>query len=276
MPLEPSVRQHGCDVLIFDSGVGGISILKAIHDCWPQQYRLAYASDNEAFPYGTKDEDWLRHRVATVMDRLVVRIRPRLIVVACNTASTIVLPMLRAQYEIPIVGVIPAIKPAAEQSKSRVIALLATPGTVQRSYTQQLIDNFARDCRVIRVGSSRLVEIAEEKLMGLPVVSAELEEICRPILDGAEVLALDQLVLGCTHFPLLASELQALLPSRVALVDSGQAIAYRVAQLLPPDTGLGYEAPLAFVTKPAPDRHPLRVGLRCYGFQAVETLSVDV
>lgn len=274
MPLEARPRQHGCDVLIFDSGVGGISILQSIHTFWPVQYRLAYASDNEAFPYGTKDESWLIERVDRVMSQLILRVQPRLIVIACNTASTLVLPTLRARHDIPFVGVIPAIKPAAERSQSRVLGLLATPGTIRRPYTQKLIEDFAADCTVIRVGSARLVEIAEEKLMGQRVSARELALICEPLLDAVGRQGLDQLVLGCTHFPLLSDELRQLFPDSVNFVDSGKAIAARVSQLLPVEEGAGFSDPLAFVTKPVPRQHPLRDGLKHYGFRSIETVQV--
>src|SRR5690606_22891926 len=149
---------------------------------------------------------------------------PKLAVVACNTASTVALPRLRSQFALPIVGVVPAIKPAARLSANRIIRLLATPGTVARPYTQKLIDQFAADCEVIRVGSSELVEQAERKLRGEPVDLDLLRRIMAPIIEGGA----DTVVLGCTHFPLLQQELQLAAGRPLQWVDSGAAIARRV------------------------------------------------
>jgi glutamate racemase len=216
-------------ILVFDSGVGGLTIVEAIADALPGA-PLVYACDNAAFPYGPKPEDELCERVHATLDALIARFAPRLVVVACNTASTVALPRLRSHYTLPIVGVVPAIKPAARLSKNRVIGLLATPGTVRRPYTDQLIAEFASDCTVIRVGSSELVLAAEEKLRGATVDADLLRALMRPILDAGA----DTVVLGCTHFPLLRPELQAAAVRPLIWVDSGEAIARRVRDLLPP------------------------------------------
>jgi glutamate racemase len=215
-------------ILVFDSGVGGLTIVEAIAAALPCA-PLVYACDNAAFPYGPKPEDELVERVHVVLDALVRDFAPRLLVVACNTASTVALPRLRSHYTLPIVGVVPAIKPAAQLSKNRVIGLLATPGTVRRPYTDQLIAEFAADCKVIRVGSSDLVLAAEQKLRGKAIDPASLRELLRPILDAGA----DTVVLGCTHFPLLRAELEAAAARPLIWVDSGEAIARRVRELLP-------------------------------------------
>lgn len=215
-------------ILVFDSGVGGLTIVEAIAEALPGA-PLVYACDNAAFPYGPKPEAELVERVHAVLDALVSRFQPRLIVVACNTASTVALPRLRSHYRLPIVGVVPAIKPAARASKNRVLGLLATPGTVGRPYTDQLIAEFAADCTVIRVGSSELVLAAEQKLRGEPIDPALPRELLRPILEAGA----DTVVLGCTHFPLLRPELEAAAGRPMTWVDSGEAIARRVRELLP-------------------------------------------
>jgi len=215
-------------ILVFDSGVGGLTIVEAIASALPGA-PLVYACDNAAFPYGPKPEDELVDRVHAVLDALVQRFAPRLLVVACNTASTVALPRLRSHYTLPVVGVVPAIKPAARLTRNRVMGLLATPGTVRRPYTDQLIAEFAADCTVVRVGSSELVLAAEQKLRGEPVDAALLRELLRPILDAGA----DTVVLGCTHFPLLRSELEAAAGRSLTWVDSGEAIARRVRDLLP-------------------------------------------
>lgn len=221
-------------ILVFDSGVGGLTIVEVIAEALPGM-PLVYACDNAAFPYGPKPEAELVDRVHAVLDELVRRFAPRLLVVACNTASTVALPRLRSHYTLPIVGVVPAIKPAARLSKNRVIGLLATPGTVRRPYTDQLIAEFAADCTVVRVGSSELVLAAEQKLRGEPVDPELLRGLLRPIVDAGA----DTVVLGCTHFPLLRAELQAAAGRELTWVDSGEAIARRVRDLLPGDAGSG-------------------------------------
>ncbi|GIL39641.1 glutamate racemase [Roseiterribacter gracilis] len=216
-------------ILVFDSGVGGLSVaaeIQALLPAWP----VAYAADNGFFPYGTKEEGELIDRVEAVMEKLIARIDPPLIVIACNTASTVVLPRLRARWpQIPVVGTVPAIKPAAARSRSRTIGILGTPGTVRRAYTQALLDQFAPDCNVVRVGSAELVQLAERRLRGGVVESHELEPILAPFVADP---ACDTIVLACTHFPLLRPELIAASARPFDWIDSGRAIAARVATLL--------------------------------------------
>jgi len=231
-------------VLIFDSGVGGLSILQEVRRQLPWcQY--VYACDNRAFPYGTKAESELVERVDTVLKALIAETAPDIVVIACNTASTVALPKIRAHFLNPVVGVVPAIKPAALQSRSKVIGLLATPATVKRPYTQWLIDEFAGDCRVVRVGSAELVELAEQKLRGTEVPHDQLRQIIQPFFDDPQ---LDTLVLACTHFPLLRAELTAVAPRPVAWIDSGEAIARRVASFTGqhPDPGNEVQPPPGF------------------------------
>jgi len=216
-------------VLVFDSGVGGLSILAEIRARVPH-CELVYACDNGAFPYGTKGEEELVTRVDWVLKALIRATAPDIVVVACNTASTVALPHVRAHFQKPVVGVVPAIKPAAKLTQSGVIGLLATPATVARPYTLGLIADFASHCTVHRLGSARLVQIAEDKLRGQTPNTAEIRDIISPLFADP---ALDTLVLACTHFPLLRAELEAAAPRPVQWVDSGEAIARRVLDLLP-------------------------------------------
>lgn len=215
-------------ILVFDSGVGGLSILQAVRARLPG-CDYVYASDNAAYPYGTKPEEDLVVRVNHVLRALIRQVSPDVVVVACNTASTVALPRIRSHFTNPVVGVVPAIKPAAASSRSKVIGLLGTPGTVKRAYTQQLIDDFASGCRIIRIGSGELVDIAENKLRGEPVDAPALKTLIQPFFDDGE---LDTIVLACTHFPLLIDELRMAAARPVDWVDSGDAIARRVASLL--------------------------------------------
>lgn len=213
-------------VVIFDSGVGGLSVYQEIHALLPQ-VQFIYAFDNAAFPYGELDDVTLIKRTNHIVALLSNQYQADLVVIACNTASTIVLPSLRQQLAIPVVGVVPAIKPAALVSQTKSIGLLATPATVNRAYTHQLVQQFANGCEVKMIGSTRLVEMAEQKLRGKPIDMDELARILEP-WQGT----IDSIVLGCTHFPLIKKEIQAVLKHSVNVVDSGKAIARRVALLL--------------------------------------------
>lgn len=217
-------------VVIFDSGVGGLSIYQAVCAAQPE-LDYVFVSDNQAFPYGTKDQTALIERVVSVVSAIVESYAPQMLIVACNTASTLVLPILRQQFDFPIVGVVPAIKPAAALSKTRQIALLATPATISRTYTDQLIADYAKDCTVTKLGSSELVTLAEQKLYGEPLELKCLERILEPILNQPSI---DVLVLACTHFPLLRQELTDVFTAHkqaIELLDSAQGIANRVGDL---------------------------------------------
>ena len=216
-------------ILFFDSGVGGLSVLEPARVLLPNA-PLVYAADNAAFPYGTRTEREIAARVPALLGRLVERFHPRLAVIACNTASTIALDHVRAALDLPVVGTVPAIKPAAEMSKSRVIGVLGTEATVRQRYVDDLAERFAGDCIVIRHGSPELVELAEAKLRGDDIDAAAIEAAVQPMLDHPGGGRMDTVVLACTHFPLLHDELAAALP-HVEFVHGGPGIARRIAYL---------------------------------------------
>ncbi len=221
-------------VLVFDSGVGGLSVLDAIVASG-HALEIDYAADNVWLPYGLKTDEQLRERVPALLAALVAQWTPEIVVVACNTASTIALDQVRAALSVPVVGVVPPIKPAAALTKSGVIGLLATPATVRRAYTDDLIAQFAADKAVVRFGSAALVEAAEQKLRGEPPSQAAITEAIEELFGaGGDV---DVVALACTHFPLLAQELAAAAPAHVTWLDSGAAIARRVANVLIADAG---------------------------------------
>lgn len=226
-PDERSAVAQG-NVLVLDSGVGGLSICRSVLKVCPQLH-IRYVADDAAFPYGTKDDAFLIERLSTLIAQCHERFSFDLVILACNTASTLVLPSLRERFDIPFVGVVPAIKPAAMQSKTKAIGLLATPGTVSREYTDALIRDFAADCSVLKVGSNALVEQAERLLFGEEVDQKALRSALEPFIDSFEDI--DTIVLGCTHFPFLQEHLAPMVPE-VAWVDSGDAIARRVQSLL--------------------------------------------
>lgn len=223
-------------VLVFDSGVGGLSVLDALAASGAE-YALDYAADNAWLPYGLKSDAELRARVPALLAALARQWAPDLIVVACNTASTIALDTVRAAVDRPVVGVVPPIKPAAALSKTGVIGLLATPATVRRAYTDDLIAQFAADKTVIRFGSSALVEEAERRLAGAPARAEPITEAIENLFGAPNGQNIDVVALACTHFPLLAADLAAAAPRPCHWLDSGAAIARRVAQLLAPGEG---------------------------------------
>lgn len=224
-------------ILVFDSGVGGLTIFRAVRDLVPN-IQIDFASDNAGFPYGTRAEDSLLQRVHKVLESLIDKLSPDLVVIACNSASTLALPSLRDKYDIPFVGVVPAIKPAAELSTSGHIGLLATPATISRNYTLELIQNFASDKEVTLLGSSELVQMAEDKLRGIQPNPQHLKAILAPLIAKE---SLDTLVMACTHFPLLLEDMQPHLPQVNHWVESGTAIARRVQSLIPLESKLESE-----------------------------------
>lgn len=217
-------------ILVFDSGIGGLSVLAHIQRKLPQA-PIVYAADNARYPYGTKSEAEIAARVPALLGRLTERYRPRLVVIACNTASTIALSDVRSALDLPIVGTVPAIKPAAAVSKTRIIGVLGTNATVRQPYVDNLVAQFAADCTVLRHGSSDLVDIAEAKLRGIPVDPAHMRDAISGLYNQQGGDRIDAVVLACTHFPLLAEEIEAASPHPVSLVDSGEGIARRTAHL---------------------------------------------
>lgn len=253
-------------ILIFDSGVGGLSVVKALREQMPGA-PLAYVCDNAALPYGTKPDVWLVNRIVDVCRAAVAASGARVLVIACNTASTLALDALRAALSIPVVGTVPAIKPAAALSRSGVIGLLATSATVTRPYTDNLIRDFAGHCTVVRVAADGLVDQAERLLAGEPVDDAVLEAGLAPLWRAP---TLDTVVLGCTHFPLLRDLLDARAPRPVQWVDSGSAIARRVAQVAADESGGGVSG-LSWATGSL--RPGLQAGLATFGFAVPTELS---
>ena len=219
-------------ILLLDSGVGGLTVLKVLRAALPRQ-RYIFVADNAAFPYGAWDEDALRNHIVALFHRLVAEYSPDLAVIACNTASTLVLPALRGTFAIPFVGTVPAIKPAAEATKSGLVSVLATPGTVKRDYTKALIRDFANGCEVTLVGCTALAGIAEAKLSGGKVDADALAAEIAPAFVEKGDKRTDTIVLGCTHYPLLLDELAEVAPWKVDFIDPAPAIARRVRQVLP-------------------------------------------
>lgn len=218
-------------VLIFDSGVGGLSVLHELRQMAPG-LEVTYVADNGFFPYGNRTEPELTERLPGLLKALCDIHAPDAVVIACNTASTIVLEEVRAALNVSVIGTVPAIKPAALRTQSGVIGLLGTPGTVERQYTEELISDYAPDVYVIRHGSSELVAFAEAKLRGEQLNFTQLKSILEKLTNHRRGHEMDTLVLGCTHFPLLRDEISHLLSPQINIIDSGEAIARRTLNRL--------------------------------------------
>ena len=193
--------------------------------------RFVYVADSAGFPYGTRSEAEIAVRVPALLGRLAERYRPRLIVIACNTASTIALPAVRAALDVPVVGTVPAIKPAAAMSRTRTIGVLGTEATVRQAYVDDLAARFAGDCRVLRHGSAALVELAEAKLRGEATDGSGYRAALAGLFGQPGGEAIDVVVNACTHFPLVEPELAATAPAGVRFVDGGPGIGRRIAAL---------------------------------------------
>lgn len=259
-------------LLIFDSGVGGLSVLGAIQALLPAA-PLVYAADSAGYPYGTKRPAEIEARIPALLGRLAERFDPELIVIACNTASTIALDAVRAALDLPVVGTVPAIKPAAELSKTRTIGVLGTEATVRQPYVDRLSGEFAADCNVLRHGCAELVDAAEAKLRGEAPEPEVFRRALGGLFDQPGGDRIDTIVLACTHFPLVEADLAAAARRPVRFVDGKEGIARRVAWLTRDLTWL--EAPtqgIALFTGRSTDIEAYRPGLARYGLTRLERL----
>lgn len=255
-------------ILLFDSGLGGLTVYREVAAMRPDA-RYVYAADDAAFPYGAWSEDTLSDRVASVMEQLLHRYEPNLVVIACNTASTLVLSELRRRFSLPFVGTVPAIKPACAESASKLVSVLGTDATVAREYTHGLIRDYAQGCEVTLVGSRLLAVLAEAHLRGEDVDQAAIAREIAPCFVQKGGTRTDTLVLACTHYPLLMTQLRTAAPWPVRFVDPAPAIARRVIELLGPPAEIqaARSALMHFTSGSAPNP-ALAASLQRYGFSA--------
>ncbi|MFC5069304.1 glutamate racemase [Flaviflagellibacter deserti] len=254
---------------VFDSGMGGLTVHSEIATQMAGS-ELVYIGDTEVFPYGRLAEKALVQRVSLVMDQFIRGYAPDIVCIACNTASTLALPVLRARHDIPFVGTVPAIKPAVALSKTRRISVLATMGTVARDYTHELVAAHAQDCEVNLVGSKGLASLAEAVLRGETIRDEDVLAEIAPAFVGEGDSRTDVIVLACTHYPLILDRLTALAPWPVNWIDPAPAIARRVAALVGPyETGLPVSVPRALFTQRNSLPIPLLGALSARGFGQV-------
>lgn len=260
-------------ILVFDSGMGGLTVAREIQALAPG-LAIDYAADSGFFPYGEKSDAALRARLPLVARALCAEAKPDVFVIACNTASTLALEEVRAVLDIPVVGTVPAIKPAAKLTRTGTIGLLATPGTVRRAYTAQLIKDFASQVRVILHGSVELVHMAEQIASGEAVALDAFRAAQAPLFDAEGGSEIDTIVLACTHFPLIRGELAATVPHAVSFVDSGEAIARQTLRVLPDASPPGSAGGHVWLTSAPDDQARLIEVCRRFGFASLQAVTV--
>lgn len=256
-------------ILIFDSGVGGLTVLAALRAVLPQA-PVIFAADQAGLPYGTKSEAEVAARVAGLLGRMSERYRPRLVCIACNTASTIALGIVRDVLEVPIVGTVPAIKPAAALSKTGTIGLLGTEATIRQAYVDRLETEFAGGKHLLRQAAPELVDVAEAKLRGERVDSNAVAKAVSKLRaqNGGENI--DTLVLACTHFPLLEAELRSMFESDVAFIHGAQGIARRIIHLTKGQEMARNTPDFAITTGPIEEFEPLSGAFAAQGINRLE------
>ena len=252
-------------ILVFDSGLGGLTVFREVAKARPDA-SYVYVADDAFFPYGSHGEDELVARVGALTGELLAAHRPDLVVIACNTASTLVLPHLRTRFSVPFVGTVPAIKPACAISRTKRVAVLGTEATVSREYTRALIRDFANGSDVVLVGSARLARFAEDELNGTPIADELIARELAPCFVDADGRRTDTVVLACTHYPLLLDRLERLAPWPVTFVDPAPAIARRVVGLIGPAASAKPPPPAHIVfTSGRPSSAPLAAALTRFG-----------
>ena len=271
--MSPTDRSPHC--LVFDSGMGGLTVVAALRQLGFKG-RLSYAADTGFFPYGNKSDADLTRRIPRFADALFKAASPDILVIACNTASTLALQIVREVLPIPVVGTVPAIKPAAQMTRTGVIGVLATPGTLRRAYTDALVHEFARDRTVLTYGSVQLVELSERRAAGYPVSDEEIKaELDQLFLQPAGDL-IDTVVLACTHFPLLRADLERMSPPGISFIDSGDAIARRTLNVLGDIRAEAVSGPeTLYISRTDAPYTRLETVARQYGFEGTQILKLD-
>lgn len=212
-------------VLVFDSGIGGLTVLREARVLMPER-GFIYVADDAGFPYGGWEEDGLRQRILSLFEQLLNQYDPEICIIACNTAFTLAGADLREKFPgMTFVGTVPAIKPAAERTRSGLVSVLATPGTVKRAYTRDLIQSFASQCHVRLVGSENLARMAESWIRGEPISDEAVLAEISPCFIEEQGRRTDIVVLACTHYPFMVNVFRRLAPWPVDWLDPAEAIA---------------------------------------------------
>ncbi|MCP4932635.1 MAG: glutamate racemase [bacterium] len=218
-------------IIVFDSGLGGLTVYRELRDTLPNA-RYLYIADTDAFPYGNLHKGELLTRLLALFDRLIEREKPDICVIACNTASTIALAHLRDHFEVPFIGTVPAIKVAAQQTRTGLFSVLGTPSTVAQDYTLDLVERYAGSCEVTMVGASDLAMLAEQFMQGEKVDEDLLRHEIAPAFARRNGQRTDCIALGCTHYPLLVDLMHKVAPWSVTYIDPAAAIARQTQRVL--------------------------------------------
>ncbi|MEP7349049.1 MAG: glutamate racemase [Sphingorhabdus sp.] len=272
MSSHPPAIDPIAPLLFFDSGIGGMSVVRAVQAALPQA-PIVYAADYAGLPYGTKSEAEIAARVPALLGRLVERFRPRLVTIACNTACTIALSHVRAALDVPVVGTVPAIKPASEITKSGVIGLLGTAATIRQPYVDRLEAEFAGGMTLLRHAAPELVHAAEAKMRGEVVDPLVYTNALGGLTAQPGGENMDVVVLGCTHFPLVQDELASAAGREMQFIDGAAGIARRITHLTKGQPWPADPPPSAFVTTDSlTDLVPYHVALAALGFTELASL----
>ena len=224
-PIKPNLLVNK-PIGVFDSGVGGISVLQHIHALLPHE-QLLYVADSKYAPYGSKTPEEIQSRCFEIADFLIAK-GAKALVVACNTATAAAIDAMRAKYALPIIGMEPAVKPAAEASRNGVIGVLATVGTLKSAQFAGLLESYGRNVKVVTQGCVGLVECIERGELNSENTADLLKQYCQPLLDEGA----DTIVLGCTHYPFVKPLIEGIVGKNVALIDTGAAVAKHLQKRL--------------------------------------------
>ena len=258
-------------ILLLDSGVGGLSVLAELRKLLPQA-PVIYVADYAALPYGAKNEAQIAARVPALLGRLEERYHPRLVTIACNTASTIALAAVREVLGLPVVGTVPAIKPASLMTRTGAIGLLGTAATIRQAYVDNLQKEFASDKLLLRHAAPELVNAAEAKLRGERLDPAVFEAAAKGLTGQPGGGDIDTVVLACTHFPLLEKELGEAFGPGVKFVDGAAGIARRIEYLTKSQPFERTGPDIAVLTGDNGSLEALRPALAAYGLERIERL----
>ena len=215
---------------LFDSGIGGTSIWQAIHQLLPHEDSI-YLADSKNAPYGQKTKEEIVH-LSFKNTELLLELNAKLIVVACNTATTNAITELRAKYDVPFIGIEPAIKPAALNSRTQTIGILATKGTLNSELFNKSVESF-QDIKIIEQIGYNLVGLIENGEINSPEMNQLLHSYLQPMIDAD----IDYLVLGCSHYPYLIPQIKKILPEKIHIIDSGEAVARQTQKIIDEKTG---------------------------------------
>lgn len=270
MPTDPG------RVLAFDSGIGGLAVVQALRTTLPPGTLIDYLADNALFPYGEQDDAVLVTRILALMEERIARLRPDVVLIACNTASTIALEALRARFDVPFVGCVPPVRWAARVSQTRVFGLLATRGTARRPYLRSLRDNFAADCEMIVHGARTLADLAEQAFLGRPIDDDLVAQELRHLFEAPNGDRIDTIGLGCTHYTFLSNAFLRLCPPDINWLDPALAVARQVNHVLEmrvADRSTSAAPESLCLTGPAADEQALRRAINRLGYHDITVLD---